>query len=104
MNLEDLDHYHFKHGGGIFDLGSPLEPTKLVHGHDEANTQRRLDLMPVDLEKFINEIAVRQHPPCWSASPPPMAAPPLAAAAVAATPFATWHLAQSVFLFSRAMH
>jgi hypothetical protein len=56
MNFEDLDRHFFEHGGGLSELRSLLEPTKLVHGHSEVGARRWLDLMPVDLNELLVEV------------------------------------------------
>jgi hypothetical protein len=56
-NFEDLDYCSFEHGSGLSDLRSLLELAKLVHGHDEAGTWRWLDIMSIDLNELLIEVA-----------------------------------------------
>lgn len=57
VKFEDLNHCCFKHGSGLGELGSLREPAQLIHGHGEVGTQRWLDVVSVDLEKLVSEVA-----------------------------------------------
>ena len=48
MNFKDLNCRYLKDGGGLGELGSLLEPTKLIHGYSKVGARCRLDLVPID--------------------------------------------------------
>ena len=50
--------HRFKHGGDLGDLWGLWEPGKLIGGHDQVGTWGSVDVMSINTDKFIVEVAV----------------------------------------------
>ena len=57
-DLVDLTMCRFKHGGSLDDLWCLWELGKLVGGHGQVGTWGLVDVVAVNTEKFIIEVAV----------------------------------------------
>ena len=58
MDLVDLAVCHFKHGGDLGDLWCIREPSELIGGHGQVGTWSRVDIVAVNMDKFIIEVAL----------------------------------------------
>ena len=48
----------FKHGGDLGDLWCLCEPGELVGGHDQVGAWGLVDVLAVNMDKFVVEVAV----------------------------------------------
>ena len=48
----------FKHGGDLGDLGCLREPSELIGGHDQVGAWGLVDVVAVNMDKLIVEIAL----------------------------------------------
>ena len=58
MDLVDLTMRRFKHGGDLGDLRCLQEPGELVGGHGQVGAWGLVDIVSVNTDKFIVEVAV----------------------------------------------
>ena len=58
MDLIDLIVHRFKHGGDLGDLWCLREPGELIGGHGQVGTWGLVDIMAVDMDKFIVKVAL----------------------------------------------
>ena len=58
MDLIDLAVHRFKHGGDFCDLRCLREPSELVGGHNQVGAWGLVDIVTVDMDKFIVEVAL----------------------------------------------
>ena len=56
-DLVDLAVCSFKHCGDLGDLWRLLEPNKLISGHDQVGAWGLVDIMAIDTDEFIDEVA-----------------------------------------------
>jgi hypothetical protein len=49
----DLNLHCFKHRSGLGIFRHLLDPSQLIHGDGDVGARGRLDIMPVDLKKFL---------------------------------------------------
>ena len=47
----------FKHGSDLSDLRCLQEPSELISGHDQVGTWGLVDIMAIDTDEFIDEVA-----------------------------------------------
>ena len=58
MDLIDLAVRHFKHGGDLGDLRCLWEPGKLVGGHCQIGAWGLVDVVAINMDKFVVEVAL----------------------------------------------
>ena len=58
VDLIDLTVCRFKHGGDLGDLGCLREPGELVGGHCQIGAWSLEDVVTVDTDKLVVEVAV----------------------------------------------
>ena len=56
-DLVDLAVRRFKHGGDLGDLWCLREPSELVGGHSQVGTWGLVDIMTIDMDEFVIEVA-----------------------------------------------
>lgn len=96
----DLDRRCFERSGCLGDFWRRWEPAQLVHGDGEVGARRRLNLVAVDLDEGVVEVADDAVPTLLVAAPAPR---PAAAPAFAAASASLRCRARSAFLASRSM-
>ena len=57
-DLVDLAVRRFKHGGNLGDLWCLLEPGELISGHGQVGAWGLIDVMAIDTNKFVIEVAL----------------------------------------------
>ena len=57
-DLIDLAVHRFEHGGDLGDLGSLREPSELIGGHGQVGTWGLVDVVAVNTDKFVIEVAL----------------------------------------------
>ena len=55
--LIDLAVRRFKHGGDLGNLWRSLEPSELISSHGQVGAWGLVDIVAVDMDKFIVEVA-----------------------------------------------
>ena len=58
MDLIDLAVRRLKHGGNLGDLRCLREPDELIGGHGQVGTWSLIDVVAVNAEKHIVEVAL----------------------------------------------
>ena len=58
MDLVDLAVHSFKHYGNLGNLWCLLEPSELISGHGQVGAWSLVEIMVVDTNKFVVEVAV----------------------------------------------
>ena len=58
MDLVDLEVRSFKHCGNLGDLWRLLELSELISGHSQIGACGLVDIMAVDTDEFVIEVAV----------------------------------------------
>ena len=58
MDLIDLVMHRFKHCGDLGDLRCLREPDELIGGHGQVRTWSLIDVVAVNAEKLIVEVAL----------------------------------------------
>ena len=58
VDLVDLVVCHFKHGGDLGDLWCLLESSELIGGHGQVGAWGIVDIVAVDTDEFIIEVAL----------------------------------------------
>ena len=58
MDLVDLAVHRFKHGGDLGDLRCLWEPGELIGGHDQVGAWGLVDVVAVNMDKFIIEVVL----------------------------------------------
>jgi len=59
VDLIDLAVRRFKHGGDLGDLWCLREPGKLIGGHGQVGPWSLVDVVAVDMDKFIVKVAAK---------------------------------------------
>jgi len=57
VELVDLAVCSFKHRGNLGDLRCLLEPSKLISSHSQVGAWGLVDIVAVDMDEFIVEVA-----------------------------------------------
>ena len=57
-DLVDLTVRRFKHGGDLGDLRCVREPSELVGGHDQVSAWGLVDVVAINTDKFVVEVAL----------------------------------------------
>ena len=57
VNLVDLAVCSFKHCGDLGDLWRLLEPSELISGHGQVGAWGLVDIVAIDMDKFVVEVA-----------------------------------------------
>ena len=57
-DLVDLAVCRFKQGGDLGDLRCLLEPSKFIGGHGEVGTWGLVDVVAINTDKFVVEVAL----------------------------------------------
>ena len=57
-DLIDLAVHRFKHGGDLGDLWCLLKPGELIGGHSQVGAWGLVDIMAINTDKFIVEVAL----------------------------------------------
>ena len=57
-DLVDLAVHCFKHGSNLGDFWRLLEPSELISGHDQVGTWGLVDVVAINMDKFIIEVAL----------------------------------------------
>ena len=55
--LVDLAVCSFKHHGNLGDLRCLLEPSELISSHNQVGAWSLVDIMAIDMDEFVIEIA-----------------------------------------------
>ena len=58
MDFVDLVVHHFKHGSDPGDLRCLREPGELIGGHDQVGAWGLVDVVVVNTDKFVTEVAL----------------------------------------------
>ena len=58
MDLVDLAVRRFKHGGDLGDLWCLREPGELIGGHGQVGARGLVDVVAINMDKFIIEVAL----------------------------------------------
>ena len=56
MDLVDLAVHRFKHGSDLSDLWCLREPGELIGGHSQVGAWGLVDIVAIDMDKFIIEV------------------------------------------------
>ena len=59
VDLIDLAVRRFKHCGDLGNFWHLLEPSELISGHDQVGAWSLVDVVAVDMDKFIIEVTVK---------------------------------------------
>ena len=57
-DLVDLAVHRFKHGGDLGDLRCLREPGELIGGHGQVGTWGLVDIVAVNMDKFVVKVAL----------------------------------------------
>ena len=58
MDLVDLVVRRFKHGSDLGDFWRLLEPSKLISSHGQVSAWGLVDIVALDMDEFVVEVAV----------------------------------------------
>ena len=59
MDLIDLAVHSFKHCGDLGELWCLFEPSKLVVGHGQVGSRGLVDIVAIDKDEFVVEVAAK---------------------------------------------
>ena len=58
VDLIDLAMCHFKHCGDLGDFWRLLEPSELINGHNQVGAWGLVDVVAINMDKFIIEVVL----------------------------------------------